>query len=360
MGCGARSELKIDENSTIGQGGDGGTGGSDTGAGGTATGGAGGEGGEGGSPPLECNKVSIIFDGPASATVPKAATNVPVFCFHVKNGCVKGMLETMTFETEGVSDHSTVEFAFAYTDGLRMTEFQTGSSAEPSHTFKNIHLPLAADAENALVCLYANFSKTAFPGGQYRFKYFPKKEDFSNGAALEGVPESITGNTFTMGGITGGSVIVNASVIPLPSLLSGQNGSIASFNIMEDGTEDGGLNRASLHLGGTCDPSKISNFALYDGSTVVCAGPEISLYPNGDVLKIAHLTCASPLLIGKATTKTLTLKADQTCPPGTFIETSLAHPSDLFVKGTTFGFGESVSGYDGKSGSGSYSHVDIK
>lgn len=350
LGCGARSELKIDENGTSGVGGDSGTGGSDTGTGGTDTGGAG---GEGGSPPLECNKVSVIFDGPAAVTVPKGATNVPVFCFHVKNGCVEGYLESMTVETTGVSDPSTVEFAFAYSDGSRLTEFQTGSSAEPSHTFHNIHLPLVADAENALVCLFANFSETAFPGGQYGFKYFPKKEDFSHAPALEGVPAMIEGNKFTLGGVTTGATEIHPSSIPLISLNSGENGKIAAIEIIESGTSDGQLKRLSLHIAGTCDPKYITNFALYQGSTVVCAAGEVN--PG---LNLVHLTCASPFTLAEATAHNFEVTADQTCPPGTTIQTYLSHPSDLYVMDSTYGFGQRVSGYNGTPGESSI--VDIK
>ncbi len=350
--CGARSELPVDNNeSTSGTGGSssnetGGTGGSS---------GQGGAGGTGGSP--DCNKIQIEFVGPEGLSIAKDSTNVPVFCWNIKNGCVEGSMKSATFETEGASDPTQTEFTITYPDGSRMTEFQNGSDTAFSHTFDGINFPLSADSVNEL-CLYANFTEQSV--GNYGFRYVPRQEDFSNDAILDGVPESIAGSQFTVGGISTGMISINAANNPLPTATPGQNATIAEFTITEGAIDDGALQRMSLHLTGTCNPDNISNFKLFNGTTQICALDKISDYTNADVLKIAHLSCPSPYGIPKGATKNFHVTADQTCPPGTFIETSLAHPSDLFIMDETLGEGESVEGYDGSGGPGSYSSVDIQ
>lgn len=319
----------------------------------------------GGSKP-GCNHVEINYGGPLNETSAKGTTNIPALCVTVLNGCVEGDLKNLTFEVEGTIDPENIEFALGDNSGARFTTF---SSPGVSKTKFNFNEHLGAN-EGKTICTTVNIDPKAATNDTFRInmiKPLPSDNFMSNGADTSLVPDTLPGNTFTVGSATIGTVTVTDNSAPsgLTPLLSGQaNGKIAAFSVASvdyetppGPVENSDLRRVSLHLGGTCDPDHISNIQLYEEGN-----PSAIANVDGvNTIDLAHLKTSAPLpFIPMGGTRNFYVTANQSCPPGTYIATNLDHPSDLFSASQPYGFGEQVHGYDGEGSKGSASYVNIE
>lgn len=315
---------------------------------------------------IGCNHVEINYGGPLNETSAKGTTNIQAMCVTVLNGCVEGDLKNLTFEVEGTIDPTNIEFALADNSGARFTPFSGTGVSKTKFTF-NEHLE---PNEHKTICTTVNIGPNAATDDTFRInmiKPLPSDHFISNDADTSLVPDTLDGNPFTVGSPEIGTVTVTDNSAPtgLAPLLSGQaNGKIAAFSVASvdyetppGPTENSNLSRASLHLGGTCDPSSINNIQLYEEGNPSA----IATVDGVNAIDLAHLKTSAPLpFIPMGGTRNFYVTANQTCPPGTYISTSLDHPSDLYSASQPYGFGEQVNGYDGEGSKGGASYVEIK
>jgi hypothetical protein len=298
-----------------------------------------------------CNVVRIDYAGGIqdATTVPLNATNIPLLCVDIHQGCEDGTIQVMKFIKNGAVNLDGIEVYIGDQFGARRTDVTVGNSIN----FKNIDKSLAANSTNRL-CLFGHVLK-AKPGEVYSYSLMPAEE--SNITNKPGIldPQVFKGGTFSIAEDNVPYVFAKPDMVTT-DILPNERSVIASFTIGNEVHNDPvKISRLTLKVGGSCNHKSIRNLALVNNSTM----EEVANANHLEKGKLVHFNIAVPSTLLAGEEISYSVIADQECKENQTIDVYVEEPGDFFIKDDS-GFGVYPYGYDGTSAIGNYSSVTAK
>jgi hypothetical protein len=277
---------------------------------------------------------TLASDTPAAATVPKNASSVPLVKYNFTAGSSAAMITGLRVHRVGVG--AVTDFANVYLydgNGNRLTTGRTINSSSNDVEFNGLSVNVAAGATVSLV-LVGDFSNPTVTGGQHAFELTDASAVIISGAGTVSGSFPILGNVFTVGSISAGRLDVQKGVTPTNPNIGATNAEISNFKLTAN-TNDIEVRRITLLQAGSVSNSDLSNFQLYQGSTVVATAAAVM----GD--KIV-LTFSPAYLITNGTTKTFSLHATIAGRSGRTIRTYVEYTTDVYAIDKLYNAGASV------------------
>lgn len=290
--------------------------------------------------------VSLSTQTPVAGSVPSGATGVVFTCWDFKAGAEAAMLKTLHVHRVGPGNNADFDNVYLYRGDERLTTGRTINSENQMIEFNNINQTIAPN-ENAKFCVVADLVAGA-TGGVHAFELGSAADVMTNSSDMKGsFPLRGADQLITTGVVGTVTVRKNGS---LPELTVGQKGArVAQFELEANGQEDLMLQRAALYIRGSVDVSNLKNLRLFtEGNTTALASTE-----EVGQKDLATFSLTTPFKIGRGQRKIFYVLADLS--PGRNndnIKVYFDEPTDLLVKGATYGYGAKVvlsttGSYDG-------------
>lgn len=307
--------------------------------------------------------VSLSTQTPVAGSIPKNATGVVFTCWDFMAGSDDAVVKSLHVHRVGPGPQTDFANVYLYRGDVRLTTGRTINSETQMAEFNNINQSVAA-GENMKICLVADLN--AVQGGVHAFELLSADNVSTNSSSLTGsFPLRGADQLITSATVGKTKISKNGSLDEVT--ISEKGARIAQFELEADGSEDQLLTRIALYVRGTVNVSEVKNLKLFvEGEATELA----STSEVGDK-DLATFTLAKPYKIGRGLRKIFYVTAD--LAPGRdkdTIKTYLDEPTDLFVKGATYGYGTNVchnnvgacatfpGSYDGAGTN--YSEVTIK
>ena len=301
--------------------------------------------------------VSLSTQTPVAGSIPMNATGVVFTCWDFKAGSEDAVVKSLHVHRVGPGPQTDFANVYLYRGDTRLTTGRSINSETQLAEFNNINQTVKA-GENAKMCLVADLNGV-LQGGVHAFQLLSadhvvtNSSDLTGSFPLRGADQLIT--SATVGATT---IKKNGS---LDELTVGQKDArIAQFELTANGSEDQELKRIALYFSGAINASELTNLKLYatGEATAVASVSEVG------AKSLATFTLAKPFKIGRGQNKIFYVTADVGGRDGDDIKTYLDTPTDLYVTGTTYGYGTQVrssaptGSYDGAGTN--YSVVTLK
>lgn len=290
--------------------------------------------------------VSLSTETPVSGSVPSGATGVVFTCWDFTGGATDSMVTSLTVHRVGPGLETDFDNVYLYNGDARVTTGRSINNSTQAVQFNNINQPVAA-GKNVKLCLVGDLVSTnpATSGGVHAF-------ELANAAAVMSNSSNMTGSFPLRGAdqlIT--SAAVGATTVKrngsLDEVTIGTVGArIAQFELDADTKEDQNLVRIALYIRGRAPSAALQNLKLY---ALGDATPVASVASVGQK-DLATFVLATPYKIGKGQNKIFYVTADVVgARTGDDIKVYVDQSTDVFVKGSTYGYGTQVviTNYDG-------------
>lgn len=291
--------------------------------------------------------VSLASDTPAGVTLPKNAASAQLAKFNLMAGSGSVMVTGLRFHRVGIG--ATTDFSNVYLydgNGNRLTTGRTVNSTTNMVEFNSLNLNIAA-GQTVSVVVVGDLSTPSSTGGQHSFELVDAASVVVTGGSTVSGSFPIRGNVFTVGTSSAGSITVErGNTLSNPNIGSAE-AEISSFKLTSS-LHDIEVRRVTLLSAGSVSNSDLSDFKLYQGTTLVATAATMS----GD--KIV-LNFVPPYVITNGTSRIFTLKAKVGGRSSRIIRTYVEYSTDVYAVDRTYNTGAAVtiSSYDGDSGSAS-------
>lgn len=296
--------------------------------------------------------VTLASDTPAGKTVPKNGASIELAKFNLAADSNAGLVSGISVKRIGVG--ATTDFANVYlydADGNRLTTGRTINSSTNVVTFNGLNLTIPANSTKSIV-LVGDFDATTIgtaTGGQHAFQIADAASVVISGTGVVGGTFPATGNVFTVGTISAGTVTVTNGTDPSDVAIGSKDAEIANFKLAAS-TNDIEIRRVSLTVddGG----ATLSDFKLYQGSMVV--GTVASMMNDLVVINLDP-----SYVIAEGVTKTFSLHATVGGRSGYTIKTYFENSTDISAVDRLYNSGAAVTitAYDGDTSGTQYSEV---
>jgi hypothetical protein len=281
--------------------------------------------------------VALASDTPAGMTVPKNASSVPLVKVNLTAGSGDVLVSGLRFHRVGVGAPSDFANVYLYgADGTRLTSGRTINSSTNLVEFNNLNLTVAAGMTVA-VTVYGDFSSPGSTGGQHSFELVDAASAVVGGSSTVAGSFPVRGNVFTVGTTSASRLDVMKGSAPSNPTIGSKNVEVSNFKFAAVGTNDIQVNQVTLYQAGSITNADISNFQLYQGSTVVATAAGVS--SNGHVV----LKFNPPYLVGNGTTKVFSLHADVAGRASRTIRFYVEYTTDVTALDKTYSSGASVN-----------------
>lgn len=308
--------------------------------------------------------VALSTETPVAGSVPQGATGIVFTCWDFKAGSSAAMVKSLHVRRVGPGSQSAFENVYLYRGDTRLTTGRTINSETQTVEFNNINQAVAA-GENAKMCIVADLTTTS-NGGVHAFEVEAAADVMSNSSNMTGsFPLRGADQLITTGIVGKTKISKNGSLDEVT--ISQKGARIAQFELEADGQEDQMLNRIALYVRGTVNVNEVVNLKLFveGDATELASATEVG------AKDLATFALSKPYKIGRGQRKVFYVTADLN--PGRdkdTIKTYLDETTDLYVEGSTFGYGTRVcnnnsgscssfpGSYDGASTN--FSEVTIK
>lgn len=285
-------------------------------------------------------------DEVAGGTVPKGATAVDMLNIDVTAADEDIVLSELVFSRGGVGSSSDFSNMYLYDGADRLTTGRTVSSSTNTVTFSALRYTVEA-GETATLTLVADYSASASTGNVDYFSLVSGDYVTHNGVDTDG-DFPITGEEFTVGGATAGSVAIDKTGTLSNPTVGEQGAEIGKFKLTAY-NEDIWVNRLALRVRGSISNSLLSNFVLYEGSTEIAT---VEALNSSDLMVFVLDT---PIEIEKGNNSNFTVTGDiGAADANDTILIDLDEDTDLVAVGEVYGFGAQVIS-DGASTTPSHS-----
>lgn len=280
--------------------------------------------------------VSLASDTPAGVTVPRNASSVMLAKYNFMAGTNAATITGLRIRRIGVGATSDLSNVYLYDgNGTRLTTGRTINSSTQTVEFNNLNISVPAGQTKSLV-LVGDFNVAAsVTGGQHSFELSDAASVVisGTGATVSG-SFPVRGNVFTVGTTQAGRLDVQKGTTPTNPNIGAADAEIANFKLTAN-TNDIEVRRVTLLQAGDVSNSDLSNFTLYQGSTVVATAAATS----GD--KIV-LNFNPPYLITNGTTRTFSLHAKIAGRANRTIKTYVEYTTDVYAIDRLYNSGASV------------------
>lgn len=297
----------------------------------------------GGAPVPTASGVTVSLGAGSDQIVPVGAASAEIMKINFTapaDGAVT--VSQVKLTRGGVGARTDFSYVYIY-DGINRIGYGKTISSDNVAIFNNLNFSVPAGSTKALTIRGDISSTITLTGGMHYFTL--TAADVTATATVNGsfpvVSKSITIGSATSGTIT---IIKNGS-LSNPSV-GDLAAKVAEFKLTSGSSENVKLNRIALYSNGTVANANISNFKLYQGSTLV--GSASAVVNNLVTFDLS----ASPFVIEKNQNRIFSVTADisSSAKPAETIKFYLDQATDLYAVGVTYGFGTTVTNtYDGTS-----------
>jgi hypothetical protein len=306
--------------------------------------------------------VALASDTPAGMTVPKNSSSVPLVKVNLMAGSGDVLVTGLRFHRVGVG--AVADFANVYLydqDGVRLTTGRSINSSTNIVEFNALNMTVPAGGMRS-VYVYGDFSSPASTGGQHAFQILDAASVIvSSGTVAGSFP--VRGNVFTVGTTAAARVDVAKGSTPANPTIGAKEAEISNFKITAN-TNDVSVSQVTLYQAGSITNSDLTNFKLYQGTTMVASASAVSA--NGRIV----LKFSPAYTIANGTTRVFSLKADVAGRAGRTIRTYVEYTTDVSamdtmysagaavcINNTATGCGGSTANFDGTSAGPNYIEV---
>jgi hypothetical protein len=287
-------------------------------------------------------EISAASSMPAGSTVTKGANGVEVFSFDVEAGSEDATLDGVTLSLTGAGAASTISAVYLYEGDNRLTEARSINSSTREVTFNSLDLEIA---EGDSVTLTAKVTVATGASAASTFGFELESADMVTASGDVSGRFPISGDEFTIGGASSGSLVVTKSGSVTDPSLGEQDAEIAKFKLAA-GTEDAEVELITLEVQDAADHS---DFNLWDGSEWL-----VECENTSDDQVVCDLS-DEPFFIEEGDNNVFTLSADIGGASADTIKVFVDNAIDVVAIGGDYGFGMATdigsSGtYDGADG----------
>ncbi len=293
--------------------------------------------------------VALASDTPAGKTLPKNGASIELAKFTLTADSNAGLISGISVKRTGVGASSDFSNVYLYdADGNRLTTGRTINSSTNVVTFNGLNLSIPANSTKSIV-LVGDLSNPSTTGGQHAFQIADAASVVITGTGKVGGTFPATGNVFTVGTITAGTVTVDEGTDPSDVTIGAKDVEIANFKLSA-ATNDIEVRRIALTIddGG----ATLSDFKLYQGSAVV--GTSASM-----VNDLAVINLDPAYVLAEGVTKTFSLHATVAGRSGYTIKTYVENSTDVMAVDRLYNSGAAVTidEYDGDTVDTQYSEI---
>lgn len=307
--------------------------------------------------------VSLASDTPAGATVPRNSSSVPLVKVNLVAGSSDVTVTGLRFHRVGVGAVSDFANVYLYDqDGVRLTTGRSINTTTNIVEFNALNMTVAAGGMKS-VYVYGDFSVAAgSTGGQHAFEVQDAASVVVNSGTVGG-SFPVRGNVFTVGTTAAARVDIQKGATPSNPTIGSLQAEVSNFKITAN-TNDVSVSQVTLYQAGSITNSDLTNFKLYQGSSVVATAAAVS--SNGHIV----LKFSPAYLIANGTTKVFSLKADVKGRAGRTIRTYVEYTTDvsamdqmynagasICINNTATGCAGSAANFDGTSAGQNYIEV---
>lgn len=297
--------------------------------------------------------VSSNSSTPASQTIAKGASSVELLRFNLtaaNDGAAN--VSQIKIKRSGVGARGDWTGLYLYDGSTRLGYGKTINTDETA-TFNNLNLTITAGSTKTL-SLRGDMLSSAEAGSQHVFTI--QSGAITAGGAVNGT-FPISSNQMNVGGAEAGTLVISQSGSLSNPAVGDLGVKVAEFKIEAGSKEDVKLNRIALYQNGTIANTNLSNFKLYEGSTLLASASSIS-----NNLLTFDLS-SNVYNLAKSQSRTFNVRADisASAKPAETIKFYVEEKTDIYGIGASFGYGAGVTitAYDG-SADGKYSLVTLQ
>lgn len=279
--------------------------------------------------------VSANSSTPASQTIAKGASSVELLRFNLtaaNDGAAN--VSQIKIKRSGVGARGDWTSLYLYDGSVRMGYGKTINTDETA-TFNNLNLTIAAGSTKTL-SLRGDMLEGATPGNQHVFTI--ESGAITAGGAVNGT-FPISSNQMNVGGASAGSLTIEKSGSLSNPAVGDLGVKVAEFKLTAGSTEDVKLNRIALYQNGTISNANLSNFKLYEGSTLLASASSIS-----NNLLTFDLS-SNVYNLAKSQSRNFSVRADisASAKPAETVKFYVEEKTDIYGVGASFGYGTSVT-----------------
>lgn len=289
--------------------------------------------------------VALASDTPAGATVPKNSSSVPLVKVNLTAGSSDVTVSGMRFHRVGVG--AVADFANVYLynqDGVRLTTGRSINSSTNVVEFNALNMTVPAGGMKS-VYVYGDFSSPVSTGGQHAFEVLDAASVVVNSGTVAG-SFPVRGNVFTVGTTAAARVDIQKGATPANPTIGSKEAEISNFKITAN-TNDVSVSQVTLYQAGSITNSDLTNFKLYQGTTLVATAATVS--SNGRIV----LKFSPAFVIANGTTKVFSLKADVAGRAARTIKTYVEYTTDvtamdmMYTAGAAINIATAPANFDG-------------
>jgi hypothetical protein len=276
---------------------------------------------------------SLASDTPAGVTLPKNAASVSLFKVNLTAGSAAGLITGLRVRHIGVG--ATADFSNVYlydANGNRLTTGRTINSSSQVVEFNGLSLTVPANSTLAVVVV-GDLSSPSTTGGQHAFEISDAAGVVITGGTVGG-SFPVRGNTFTVGTQTAGELDVNKGTTPANPTVGAAEAEVSNFKLTAN-TNDIEVRRITLRQDGDIANEDISDFKLYQGTTLVASTPSVV---NGKIV----LNFSPAYVIEDGQTKTFILRAKVSGRASRTVVTYVEYPTDVYAIDRLYNTGAAV------------------
>lgn len=292
--------------------------------------------------------VSLASDTPAGVTLPKNAAGAQLAKFNLTAGSGAVSVTGLRFHRVGVG--ATTDFSNIYVydaNGTRLTTGRTVNSTTNTVEFNSLRLSVAAGQTVSLVLVGDLLGGSIMTGGQHSFELVDAASVVVTGSSTVSGSFPVRGNVFTVGTASAGTVTVEKGNTLSNPNIGALEADVASFKLTAN-SHDIEVRRITLLEAGSVSNSDLSNFKLYQGTTVVATTASLS----GD--KVV-LNFVPPYVITNGTSRIFTLKGQIAGRSARTIRSYVEYATDVYAIDRMYNTGAAatITAYDGSDGTAS-------
>ncbi len=280
--------------------------------------------------------VALASDTPAGMTVPYNAASVPLVKVNLTAGSSDVTVSGLRFHRVGVGAAGDLANVYLYNqDGVRLTTGRTINSSTNVVEFNALNLTIPAGSMKS-VYVYGDFNvASTATGGEHAFEVQDAASVVVSGSATVGGAFPVRGNVFVVGSVASARVDVTKGSTPANPTIGSKQIEISNFKLTAN-TNDVSVSQMTLYQGGSVTNSDLTNFKLYQGTTLVATAASVS--SNGHIV----LKFNPAYTIANGNTKVFSLKADVAGRAGRTIRTYLEYTTDLTAMDLKYSAGANV------------------
>ncbi|MDQ7815057.1 MAG: hypothetical protein RDU25_04620 [Patescibacteria group bacterium] len=279
--------------------------------------------------------VALASDTPAGMTVPYNAASVPLVKVNLTAGSSDVTVTGLRFHRVGVGASADFSNVYLYNqDGVRLTTGRTINSSTNIVEFNALTITVPAGGMKS-VYVYGDFSSPASTGGEHSFEVQDAASVVVSGSATVGGSFPVRGNVFVVGSVASARLDVTKGATPANPTIGSKEVEISNFKLTAN-TNDVSVSQVTLYQGGSITNSDLTNFKLYQGSTLVASAAAVE--SNGRIV----LKFSPAYTIANGNTKVFSLKADVAGRASRTIKTYVEYTTDVTAMDLKYNAGAAV------------------